>query len=96
MLETAGIVRIEPGSRYYKFVLLQPDIAEEAISYLETGGGDLPTTVGLRDQRRYRHPERERAALRVSLAQQSDTTPAEADRLIAALRQEVGRRRYGR
>lgn len=95
MLETAGIVRVEPAERYHKLVLLQADIAEQAVSYLE----DPPSTDegnirGLRDQRKYVHPERERA--QVSVARAADTTPAETRRILAALRQEAGRRGYGR
>ena len=96
MLETAGIVRVEPGSNYYKFVLLQSDVAEEAISYLDDHGDDSQATLGLRDQRLYRQPEAERAKQRVSLAHTADSPPAETARLMAALRQAVGQRRYGR
>jgi hypothetical protein len=96
MLETAGIVRVEPGSNYHKFVLLQSDIAEEAVTYLDDQGDDSQGILGLRDQRLYRQPEAERAQQRISIARTADSPPAETARLIAALRQEVGRRRYGR
>jgi hypothetical protein len=97
MLETAGIVRVEPAANFYKFVLLQSDVAEQAIEYLDSeGSGDSPSEVGLRDQHTYRQPEAERALLQVSVARTAESTPAETRRLIAALRQEVGQRRYGR
>lgn len=94
MLEKAGIVRVEPAARYSKFVLLQADIAEDAITYLNTRGGENSHPAVLRDQVLYRQPEGERA--RIRLARASETSPAENARLIAALRQEVGQRRYGR
>lgn len=92
MLETSGIVRVEPALRYHKLVLLQSDVAEEAATYLEDAGSGGAQVVGIRDQRRYEPPERERARL----ARAADTKPAETERLLAALRQEVGQRRYGR
>ena len=96
MLELAGIVRVEPGPRYSKFVLLQGDVAEDAITYLNDQGGEGQSGVGLRDQRRYRQPEAERAQQRITVAATAESSPAETQRLMAALRQEVGRRRYGR
>lgn len=95
MLETAGIVRVEPASRYFKLVLLQPDIAEQAVGYLgDPASADPGSIRGLRDQRKYVHPERERA--QVELARMAETTPEETRRILAALRQEAGRRGYGR
>jgi hypothetical protein len=96
MLETAGIVRVEPGDRYHKLVLLQSDVAEEALSYLQSGGGGAAadSASGLRDQRRYVQPEQERA--RIRLARQPETSPAEMDRLMAAVRQTAGSRGFGR
>jgi hypothetical protein len=95
MLETAGIVRVERADRYYRLVLLQPDVAEQAVSYLGTAAtAHSDSARGLRDQRKYVHPERERA--QVEVARSSDTTPDETRRILAALRQEAGRRGYGR
>jgi hypothetical protein len=92
MLETAGIVRVEPGYRYKKMVLLQPDIAQEAVAYLEgdpsTGGG--LEASGLMDQRAYGHVERERAKLATLAASNSE----DRKRLISALREEAGRRKF--
>lgn len=63
MLETAGIIKVEPSYRYKKMVLLQPDVAEEALTYLEggTGAGSPDDVSGITDQRSYGHLERERA-----------------------------------
>lgn len=95
MLETAGIVRVERASKYFKLVLLQPDVAEQAVTYLGTAASAQTADArGLRDQRTYVHPERERA--QVEVARAADTTPDETRRIIAALRQEAGRRGYGR
>lgn len=95
MLETAGIVRVERASKYFKLVLLQPDIAEQAVTYLGTAASAQQADArGLRDQRTYVHPERERA--QVAVARAADTTPDETRRILAALRQEAGRRGYGR
>jgi hypothetical protein len=92
MLETAGIVRVEPGYRYKKMVLLQPDVAEEAAVYIE--GGQLPGGVqrasSLMDQSAYGHLERERARI----AATSDTNSEDHRRLMSALRGEAGRRRF--
>ena len=93
MLETAGIVRVEPGPRYHKLVLLQSDVAEQALTHLQSGGGVAADSVsGLRDQRRYVQPEQERA--RIRLARRPETSPAEMDRLMAAVRQTAGSRRF--
>ena len=94
MLETAGIVRVEPADRFFKLVLLQSDVAEYALTFLQQAegraGGD-PMGYGLRDQRKYVHPERQRA----QVGRQAATKPGETERLIAALREEAGRRRFG-
>ncbi|RVX46105.1 hypothetical protein EDD27_8955 [Nonomuraea polychroma] len=96
MLETAGIVRVEPGSRFFKFVLLQGDVAQEALSYLEDSGGSSSQGALLRDQRRYFSPEKERAVHSIQLAKTAATEPSETAKLMAALRQEIGNRRYGK
>ena len=93
MLETAGIVRVEPTGRFFKLVLLQSDVAEQALSYLTVAADSSDRSLmksALRDQRKYVPPEGERA----KLGRQADTRPAETERLIAALRQEAGRRRF--
>jgi hypothetical protein len=97
MLETAGIVRVEKAERFYKLVLLQSDIAEQAVEYLEDPGTAESSQVpGLRDQRRYIQPEQERARKVVQLGRTADTRPAETRRLLAALRQAAGGRDFGR
>ena len=95
MLETAGIVRVERADRYYKLVLLQSDVAEEALEYLDDPT-DAGTTgaKGLRDQRNYVHPEKERA--RVELARTAEPNVRETERIIADLRQVAGGRHFGR
>ncbi|HEY2645129.1 MAG TPA: hypothetical protein VGI56_15370 [Galbitalea sp.] len=94
MLETAGIVRVEPAAKYHKLVLLQSDVAEQAMLHLQSGGdASTDSASGLRDQRRYVQPEQERA--RIRLARQPETSPAEMDRLMAAVRQTAGSRRFG-
>ncbi len=95
MLETAGIVRIVPGSAMdrYRFELLQSEVAEEALTILEKRGGsntEGDNEAGLRTQRSYVHLERERARLAVDVPV-DDTEQA---RLIAALRDSTARRRY--
>jgi hypothetical protein len=93
MLEKAGIVRVEEGRKYHKLVLLQSDVAEQALTYLQSGGGTTADSAsGLRDQRSYVQPEQERA--RIRLARQPETSPAEMDRLMAAVRQTAGSRRF--
>jgi hypothetical protein len=91
MLETAGIVRVEPGSRYYKFVLLQADVAEEALGYLTDSGtqGSLETGA-LRAQRSYVHLEKERARLALTVP----VDDVETERLISALRDTAARRSF--
>lgn len=95
MLETAGIVKVERAARYYKLVLLQADVAEQAVGYLGVAASADDSGVrGLRDQRKYAHPEQQRA--QVEVARSPDTTPEETRRLLAALRQEAGKRGHGR
>lgn len=93
MLETAGIVRVEAGQRYKKMVLLQPDVAQEAVTYLEGDpmSGGPQEASGLMDQRAYGHVERERA----KLATTTVGTPDDRRRLVSALRDTAGRRRFG-
>ncbi len=95
-LELAGIIRVEPAKWFHKFVLLQPQVAEEAISYLDDAGMESGGAFGLRDQRLYRQPEQQRAAVRLEVARTAPTSSDDTARLLAALRQEVGNRRYGR
>lgn len=91
MLETAGIVRVEPGMNYFKLVLLQSDVAEEAVRYLEDRGGDGSSAgSGLRAQRSYVHVERERA----TLAHAVPADNVETQRLISALRDSAARRSF--
>lgn len=86
MLETAGTIQVEQVStNNYKMILLQSDIAESALSILDTRGqarGDAGNFQNLGDQRRYSHIERERA----KVATQADPDDREAARLVAALR----------
>lgn len=97
MLEKAGIVRVEKAQRWHRFVLLKTDVAEEAISYLDNVGGPSSNDLrGLRNQHMYRPPESERARRRADLARSANTHPRETERLLAALRQELGNRRYER
>lgn len=89
MLETAGTVRVVPGSWQgsFQMELLRPDVAEQALAILSTreqsqGGADEFTTA-LRDQRSYTHVEMERG---VKLAHSADVSDADTRRVIAALR----------
>lgn len=92
MLETAGIVRVEPADRFYKLVLLQPDVAERALTFLDAPSPvDASSAFGLRDQRTYVHPEGERA----KLGKVAATRPEETRRLLAAIRQEARGRGFG-
>jgi hypothetical protein len=94
MLETAGIVRVEPAERFFKLVLLQSDVAEQALTFLQAPEGSVGAEsmgYGLRDQRKYVHPERQRA----QIGRLAATRVGETERLIAALRDEAGRRRFG-
>ena len=86
MLETAGTIQVVPGrsSSTFKMVLLQSDIAESALSIIDSRGptnrGEAGSLQNLGDQRRYSHVERERA----KMAAAAGTGDREADRLIAA------------
>lgn len=95
MLETAGIVRVVPGSSQNRFrlELLQSDVAEDALRILddrEETLGDPDGAAALRAQRSYVHVERERA----QLAKQLNYDAVEQQRLIAALRDEAVRRTF--
>src|SRR5262245_27750863 len=98
MLETAGIVRVVPGStdERYRLQLLQADVAEEALEILEyrssDGGSDPTVRAGLRGQRSYSHVERERA----KLAQQAPADEVHRRDLLAALRETTARREFRR
>jgi hypothetical protein len=96
MLETAGIVRVEPAYSYYKFVLLQADVAEQAVTYLENTGSSGTASGGLRGQRSYLQPEIERARRLVQPSREAIPSPSASQDILAALRQEMGRRRYDR
>ncbi|MEU3956093.1 hypothetical protein AB0F45_27840 [Streptomyces achromogenes] len=96
MLETAGIVRVEPAARFKKFVLLQADVAEQAITYLEDTADGNTTSGALRGQRGYRHPEAERALRLEQPSRMAVPSPSASQDILAALRQEMGRRRYDR
>lgn len=96
MLETAGIIRVVPGSREGKFRLhlLQADVAEETLKILgsrESGGRSTGPFEGtLRDQRSYTHLERERA----KLANEAPEADADRRRLMSALRDTTARRGF--
>lgn len=96
MLETAGTIRVVPGSRpkSFRMELLQADVAEAALGILDSRGQTRrPSTeagAALGDQRSYSHVERERARL----AQQADGDDADTRRLIDALR-DTARGRFG-
>ncbi len=92
MLETAGIVKVNAYS-YDKFVLLQADVAEQAVTYLdnvEPGGHSLRL---LRGQSNYLQPETERARRLVQPSKDATPSPSASQDILAALRQEMGRRR---
>jgi hypothetical protein len=90
MLETAGIVRVIPGSAadLYRLELLQSDVAEGALAILESredgyGNSSASGSAGVRGQRSYTHIERERARL----AYDAPANDTDTSRLLAALRQ---------
>jgi len=86
MLETAGTIRVEKVSaNNFKMILLQTEVAESALSILDSRGrtrGDAGSLQNLGDQRRYSHVERERA----KMASEADPGDREVARLVAALR----------
>lgn len=87
MLETAGTIQVvQGGSGNFRMVLLQSDIAESALSIIDSRGptsrGEAGSLQSLGDQRAYSHVERERA----KMASAAETDDREAARLIAALR----------
>ncbi|HEX2050897.1 MAG TPA: hypothetical protein VHJ34_09755 [Actinomycetota bacterium] len=92
MLETAGIVRVEPARRAYKLVLLQADVAERALEFWRQAdrSEEIGSASALGQQRDYVHPEQERARLGKLPEASSET-----ERLLAALRETAGRREYG-
>jgi hypothetical protein len=94
MLETSGIVSVERANRYFKFVLLQADVAEQALTYLEDTDSNGTAAGRLRGQRRYLQPEVERARRLVQPAKDALPSAGAAENILAALRQEMGRRRY--
>ncbi|MEU2772466.1 hypothetical protein ABZ646_05950 [Streptomyces sp. NPDC007162] len=96
MLETAGIVRVEPAYSYSKFVLLQADVAEQAVTYLENTGSAGTISGSLRGQSGYLQPEIERARRLVQPSREAIPSPSASQDILAALRQEMGRRRYDR
>ncbi|SFL69208.1 hypothetical protein [Streptomyces pini] len=96
MLETAGIVRVEPARWHKKFVLLKADVAEEALTYLEGADVGDTTSGALHGQNGYRHPEVERARRLVQPFKEAAPSASASQDILAALRQEMGRRRYGR
>ncbi|MEV1168137.1 hypothetical protein [Nonomuraea sp. NPDC049784] len=92
MLETAGIVRVVPGSSdgRFRMELLQSDVAEDALTILserDDSGNASNGVAALRAQQRYVHIDRERARLAVD-AKADDVEQA---RLISALRDETTR-----
>jgi len=88
MLETAGTIKVVPSGRSgsFKMVLLQSDIAESALSIIDSRGsrnrGEAGSLQSLGNQRAYSHVERERA----KIASEAEINGHEEARLIAALR----------
>jgi hypothetical protein len=97
MLETAGTIRVVPGSwaNSFRMELLQADVAEAALGILDSRGQSrMPSSeegTALGDQRSYSHLEQERARL----AQQVAGDDADTRRLIDALRDTSARRSFG-
>lgn len=92
MLETAGIVRVVPGSSddRYRLELLQSEIAEDALQILSERNdsrGNPNDLAAFRAQQRYVHIDRERARL----ALEARTDDVEQECLISALRDETTR-----
>ncbi len=97
MLETAGIIQVVPGRgpSNYQMRLLQGDVAEAALTILDSRGRTSATGVesaaALGYQRAYTHIERERARL----ASEITLDDADARRLIDGLRDASARRSFG-
>ncbi|GAA2455684.1 hypothetical protein GCM10010191_88640 [Actinomadura vinacea] len=95
MLETAGIVRVVPGTGdgRFRLELLQSEVAEDALQILserDDSRGNPHDLAALRAQQRYGHIDRERARL----ALDARTDDVEQERLISALRDETTRRAF--
>jgi hypothetical protein len=87
MLETAGIVRVEPAARYSKMVLLQADVAEAAVQYIgDAGQSTSNAVVSLGSQVGYVDPDQSIA--RIGAEAQN---PQDVARLMSALRETVRR-----
>lgn len=87
MLELAGTIRVEAGSwgSAARMVLLQSDVAETALSVIDSrdrSRGSVGSLQALGEQRAYSHIERERARMAAS----TGTDDEDQARLIAALR----------
>lgn len=88
MLETAGTIKVVPGdlNGRFRMVLLQSDIAESALSIMDSresmNKGEAGSLQTFGDQRSYSHIQRERA----KMASAVETDDVEAARLVAALR----------
>ncbi|MGH3923887.1 MAG: hypothetical protein ACRDTT_13630, partial [Pseudonocardiaceae bacterium] len=97
MLETAGTIRVVPGSwgNSFRMELLQADVAEAALGILDSRGQSRTSSseagTALGDQRSYSHVEQERARL----AEQAAGDDADTRRLIDALRDTTARRSFG-
>lgn len=97
MLETAGTIRVVPGSwtDSFQMELLQADVAEEALKIIDSRevsrGGEPQRPDALGEQRSYTHLEMERAA---RLAASADATEVDTQRVVDALR-DVARRSPG-
>ena len=96
MLETAGTIRVVPGSWVgsFRMELLQADVAEAALGILDSRGQTRrPSTeagLALGDQRSYTHVEQERARL----AQQAIGNDTDTRRMIDALRDVIAHRSF--
>lgn len=97
MLETAGTIRVVPGSwaSSFQMELLQADVAEEALKIIDSReisrGGDAQRPDAIGEQRSYTHLEKERAA---RLATSADASDVDTRRIVDALR-DVARRSPG-
>ncbi|GAB4927327.1 hypothetical protein BB737_01180 [Mycobacterium avium subsp. hominissuis] len=97
MLETAGTIRVIPGSRHntFRMQLIQTDVAEQALVILDSRGQQSGPTrpsdvVALGDQRSYTHLEAERGRL----AQQPLASSTHTRLLLEALRDTTARRSF--